>query len=224
MTQIVWSIVPVALCAVLSILGRNNRPWLVYVFKPLTTVLIILVALLPEPALSQTYRLLIVTGLFFSLAGDVLLMLPDDNSGKRFLLGLSCFLCAHLFYVTGFGMANNWANDWTNNWAGEWHVLLVALVGLLPGYWLAIRYAGRMQWPAMIYMTALAAMFWQAGSWWLSSGQAAALLAGVGACLFVVSDSLLGVDRFVRSLNWRNRMVSSTYFAAQWLIALSVSI
>ena len=216
MTQIVWSIVPVALCAVLSILGRNNRPWLVYIFKPLTTVLIILVALLPEPALSHTYRLLIVTGLFFSLAGDVLLMLPDDNGVKRFLLGLSCFLCAHLFYVTGFATANNWA--------GEWPALLVAVVGLLPGYWLAVRYAGRMQWPAMIYMTALAAMFWQAGSWWLSSGQTAALLAGMGACLFVVSDSLLGVDRFVRSLNWRNRMVSSTYFAAQWLIALSVSI
>src|SRR5215216_3613885 len=69
-----------------------------YVFKPLTVVLIILVALETKHATTQQYKSLIVAGLLCSLVGDVFLMWPRD----RFVAGLVSFLVAHLFYIAAF--------------------------------------------------------------------------------------------------------------------------
>ena len=63
----------------------------VYLFRPLTMVVILMIAVsaaLPEGSL---YSLAIIAGLICSLAGDVLLMLPSD----RFIAGLMSFLVAH---------------------------------------------------------------------------------------------------------------------------------
>ena len=98
-----------ALCAaMLTIRARykDARPYL-YVFKPLGTVLILLIALQGSRQVAPFYRYAIVAGLGFSLVGDVLLMLQSD----RFVAGLASFLLAHLSYIvafssgTGFGFS-----------------------------------------------------------------------------------------------------------------------
>lgn len=89
----------ILLSACLTIYGEMaGRRVLVYVFKPLTTVLILALAVtLPaEPA--SRYRMGILIGLAFSLAGDVFLMLPSD----RFIAGVIAFLAAHLAYLVAF--------------------------------------------------------------------------------------------------------------------------
>src|SRR6056297_34056 len=69
----------------------------VYMFKPLTMVGILVVAVLGQAA-SPLYKHIVIGGLLFSLAGDVFLMLPSD----RFMEGLVSFLLAHLFYIAAF--------------------------------------------------------------------------------------------------------------------------
>ncbi len=69
-----------------------------YLFKPLTTSLIILTALWLPDAVPQPYKVLVVTGLAYSLAGDIFLMLPSD----RFIFGLGSFLVAHILYAGAF--------------------------------------------------------------------------------------------------------------------------
>jgi len=66
----------VVVIAAIAIAGeyRPTRT-LVYVFKPLTTILIIALAVLAGQA-EAAYQRLIVLGLVLSLAGDVFLMLP----------------------------------------------------------------------------------------------------------------------------------------------------
>ena len=49
-----------------------------------------------------------------------------------------------------------------------------------------------------------------------------AMLAAIGAALFVVSDSFLAYDRFRQKFRAARIIVLSTYWAAQWLIAYSV--
>ncbi len=49
-----------------------------------------------------------------------------------------------------------------------------------------------------------------------------ALLACAGAVLFVVSDSVLAVNRFRRPFAAAQAVVLGTHFSAQYLIALSV--
>ncbi len=69
-----------------------------YIFKPLTTILILGIALtLPDP-ISSFYRLMVAIGMLFSLGGDIFLMLP----GNTFVFGLVSFLVAHLFYIVAY--------------------------------------------------------------------------------------------------------------------------
>jgi alkenylglycerophosphocholine/alkenylglycerophosphoethanolamine hydrolase len=46
-------------------------------------------------------------------------------------------------------------------------------------------------------------------------------LAAVGALLFVASDSALAWNRFKSEFKSAQAVILATYFAAQWLIALS---
>jgi uncharacterized membrane protein YhhN len=86
----------IAASAALTIRAEHrNARRAVYLFKPLTTVLVLaLAATAPQPVW-RGYQALVCAGLLFSLAGDVFLMLPRD----RFVAGLASFLIAHLFYV-----------------------------------------------------------------------------------------------------------------------------
>ena len=89
----------ILLSALLAIAAHLlHRPWLIYLFKPLTTLLIFAFALLPGTFPTDNYTRAIALGLIFSLAGDIFLMLPGDY----FLHGLVSFLIAHLWYWTAF--------------------------------------------------------------------------------------------------------------------------
>ncbi len=81
--QILLSVIFVSAAVYLYFYHRDKHP-LRYIFKPLTTLLIIGLALLQDQEVSQTYRYLIVAGLVFSLTGDIFLELPTD----RFIAGL----------------------------------------------------------------------------------------------------------------------------------------
>ncbi|HEX5870140.1 MAG TPA: lysoplasmalogenase [Longimicrobium sp.] len=183
----------------------------VYLFKPLTTVLILaLAATAPQPA-GRGYQALVCAGLLFSLAGDVFLMLPRD----RFVAGLASFLAAHLLYVAAFAPRPP---------ALAAPLVLAALVAyggvLLRALWPRL---GSLRAPVALYAAALLVMAWQAAERWMTLDTAPALLAAAGAGLFVVSDSVLAWQRFRGRHAYGQAVMLSTYFAAQWLIASSVS-
>ena len=199
-----------ALCAALTIAAqyrRNKR--LEYVCKPLATVSIVLIAVLADDPLSPRYQWLIVLGLIASLLGDIFLMLPE-----HFLPGLVSFLVAHLAYIAAFTLAG----DGT---APLWYLIPFLLYGVLMLRWLW-PHLGSLRGPVIVYMVVILLMAWQAANRWIETRQDGTLLALAGAYLFVMSDSALAVERFRGT--WRSAplWVLSTYFAAQWLIALSV--
>ncbi len=76
--------------------------------------------------------------------------------------------------------------------------------------------------PVVVYMVVILVMAWQAWERWHQTGQSAALLAFLGAVLFLISDSALAVNRFRGGYKSAQALTLSTYFAAQWLIARSV--
>jgi len=191
---------------------RDDRQG-VYLFKPLTTFIILIGAawlIRPAPPL---YRALVVVGLGCSLGGDILLMLPDEPMTG----GIVAFLLAHLRYVAAFSLANP--------------VAVAQLVWLLPfivfsGAVLADRWGalGRLKIPLVIYAAVISTMAWRAAM----RGQAVMIprqtfLFGVlGACVFVVSDALVVLRRFGRSFPAAHSLELGTYWVAQFLIAMSV--
>ncbi|MFQ5575354.1 MAG: lysoplasmalogenase [Anaerolineae bacterium] len=182
----------------------------VYLFKPLTTILILLIAVLAQRPVSAGYKYLIVAGLLFSLAGDVFLMLPGD----RFVAGLVSFLIAHLFYIAAFraGASYGWSWGW---------IAPFALYGVVV-FVLLLPHLGAMKLPVLVYVLVILVMAWQAWGRWRSTGDTAALLAFIGAALFVISDSVLAFNRFRGEFAAARALTLATYFSAQWLIAVSI--
>ncbi|HEV2761741.1 MAG TPA: lysoplasmalogenase [Pyrinomonadaceae bacterium] len=180
-----------------------------YVFKPLTVVFIVALACVPKFPVTDFYRYAVVAGLVCSLAGDVFLMLPSD----RFVQGLVCFLAAHVCYSAAF-VAGGARVSYV------WGVVPFAVYGGLMWAVLSPR-LGKLKAPVAVYVLAILLMGWLALSRWATAGQAGSGLALAGACLFVASDSALALERFRGRFSGAQLVVLTTYFAAQWLIALS---
>ena len=200
--------------ALLTLLGHYGGPglaWLVYVFKPLTIVLILLVALLAPPGTSTRYRRGVVVGLVFSLAGDVYLMLPWDH----FVHGLACFLVAHCCYLAAFTERCRLFPRWEPVLA-----LAVLAGGVLAFLWPGL--APGLRAPVVIYVLALSSMASQAVGRGMVLATPAARSAAWSAGLFVLSDALLAVARFREPFAAATAAILVTYFAAQWGIARSV--
>ena len=192
---------------------RPPRPTLIYVFKPLTTILILTAAILPATVLTDPYAGAIVLGLLFSLIGDIWLMLP----GGHFLRGLISFLLAHLFYCYAFlaGGATS---------AFPWPVLVLAVIGAaVLGYlWSALP--TRLRGAVSIYVAVIVAMAGLAGERAIIRFSIGALSAAVGALLFLTSDVILAIDRFRRPFRLASAAVLASYFAGQLMIALSTGL
>ena len=208
--MIIWLLtIGILISGILTIwFGYRQPQGKFYIFKPLTMILIILILVLGGEGFSL-FKTLILAGLLFSLLGDILLMIPGD----RFLAGLAAFFIAHIFYVSGF-------------WIGQgalvlWPVLpMLGLAGLIG--WILKDDLGKMKIPALAYMGLISSMVWLAWSRWISGGQLDHLLAFCGAVLFLISDLILAVNRFKVEFKAARALDLLTYYAGQWLIALSL--
>jgi len=181
-----------------------------YLFKPLTTVLILGIALTAPTPISEFYRWMVVIGMLFSMGGDIFLMLPRD----RFIFGLASFLVAHLFYISAYVSRTGY------HFTG-WIFVLYALytVGLLYLLW---PHIGAVRIPVIVYGVVLTMMGWQAAELWWAVRDLSALLAMIGAMLFLLSDSTLALNKFRAPIPQRDLIVMATYYSAQLLIAWSV--
>lgn len=188
-----------------------HLPGLHYVAKPAATLACVAVAL-AFPARSARYQRGVVAGLLLGTVGDVLLMLPDEG---LFRLGLGAFLVGHVAYL--------WAMTDGVRLLARWQPALVVgvLLALLLGTLLrAVEPALRI--PVAVYMVTLGTMAAQARVRALVAPDAGHRWGAIGATLFMVSDALLGVDRFVMAVPFGTVWILATYWGAQWGIARSV--
>jgi len=197
--------------AVLTIAADRMQRWRqVYVFKPLTLLLIIGLAALGRPSAPPAYKYFVLAGLALSLAGDAFMMLRR----KRFELGLAAFLLAHLCYIAAFrtGMLPRFALQPL--------LPLVIFAALLLR--VLLPYLGKMKYPVLLYVMVITAMTALAAGRFIQWGGAKPLCAFAGAALFLASDAVLAYDRFAKPIPRAQVIILGTYFAAQTLIALSV--
>ena len=186
--------------------------WLHLVFKPLALAIAIFFAARRAMAAGTVTRFdgLLLTGLAASLAGDVLLMGP----ATLFVPGLVAFLLAHLAYIALFSMGVGMFPR-----RGVLVATLLIGAGMYAFLWLGGLPAA-LRIPVAAYVVVIACMAAQA------IGRAAVLHAtdpsarwvAVGACFFMLSDSLLATNRFVTPLPLASLWVLGTYYAAQMLI------
>lgn len=197
--------------AILFIWAEYNGPPLqIYIFKPLTMVFIILIAVLKTKESQVFYAFAVIAGLVFSIGGDIFLMLPSD----QFILGLISFLIAHLFYISAFTYQSKIRRV-------PWALIPFVIYGILI-FVILSPHLGAMKPPVAVYIVVILVMGWRAWERWSQAAEKSALLAFFGAVLFIISDSILALNRFREPFAVARALNLSTYFAAQWLIALSI--
>lgn len=195
-----------ALLAIASAPWALGLPWMNLVFKPVATVLIIVLAW-PRGRDTPLQRRWVLAGLGLSLGGDVALLWPQQG----FLPGLVSFLLAHAAYVVAFTRDHRLAA----------RVLPFAAYALVAGGIFSLLWPHvpvQMRGPVGGYVVFLAAMAAQAAVLWLAGAPRGAVLA-LGGALFVCSDGLLATDKFATTLPLASLWILASYWAAQWCIA-----
>lgn len=139
--------------------------------------------------------------------------LADAVIEFSFIGGLVTFLVAHLFYIAAFTRVEP-----------RWRLARLAPVALWAALVLPALYAGAgaMRVPVLVYAAVIFVMIWRAAAAARSmSIRDPGVIGLLGAILFGVSDTLLGVNRFVTPIPAADVIVVGSYWVAQALIAAS---
>lgn len=187
-----------------------HKPFLRLIFKPLTTLLVLVLAWL-QPAFSdESYRFLIMAGLILSLLGDVMLVLPKE----QFIAGLIFFFIAHLVFIAAFSLDLGF----------QWNVLMlfISATVLTPYLWVLLHHTKEMTMPVAAYGVVLLVLLWQTLSRFWYLGDNRSLLVFLGAVLFIFSDALLAYDKFVKKIKPAEVLLMVSYWMALILFAFSI--
>lgn len=177
--------------------------------KPLIMIVLGFVCWARAENLHVRARNFIFAAIIFSWGGDVLLLFPH-----YFVPGLISFLTAHLLYTAFFIQVKPKPRPTP---AGVIMALLVIVYAAALVTWLA-PYLGGLKPAVTVYATVIAVMLLSSlRAFGLRGGRTGMLCVG-GAALFVISDSILAVEKFHTAFPGSGMAVMLTYGIAQWMI------
>ena len=189
-----------------------NIQLLEYFIKPMIVIWLMLYFLSQTVSISSRLKKWILAALFFSWAGDVLLLFQQNNS-IFFLLGLSAFLIAHIFYIVFFNSVRVKENVRGNVW-------LLLIVAVYYGSLITLLYShlGGMKLPVLLYGIVISCMLMLAMHMLSIKNKTAGKWMMTGALLFVMSDSLLAINKFYQPFEIASVAIMITYGLAQLFI------
>lgn len=200
-----------ALVANLAGIQLNNE-LLQFVSKPLIIPALTGYFFFQTKDIVSSLKKWIVAALIFSWGGDVLLLFQPKNE-IFFLLGLSSFLLAHIFYIIYFHQVRIKENVKGNPWLLVTVVIYYAiLINLL------VPYLGAMKIPVLVYGVVISFMFMLAMHMLFIKHKAAGKWMMTGALLFVISDSVLAINKFYQPFDVAGIVIMLTYGLAQVFI------
>ncbi|TAL39884.1 MAG: lysoplasmalogenase [Spirochaetes bacterium] len=183
-----------------------------YLFTPLVTLSVILIALLAGRSGGLGYfTTMVLVGLLLSMVADTLLMIEESD---HFIHGLVFFLLTHIAYIAAFAQGYAFKN---------WHWVLMLVLGMGGGaIYAKIKSASwKLNLAVGLYVAILASMSFYAWAWIDRPGTTRAVLLPVAATLFMISDSILAVNTFVKKIPHSTVFTWTFYAPAQFLIAVS---
>jgi uncharacterized membrane protein YhhN len=212
MKKKLWFIIFITILAGNLIGIQLNNGLLQYITKPLIIPVLAGYFLSQTNTVTSSLKKWIIAALFFSWAGDVLLIFVSKNE-IFFLLGLASFLIAHIFYIVFFHHVRVRENIKSNPWL---LVIVVVYYAALIS-WLS-PFLGEMKLPVRIYGIVISVMFMLAMHMQSIKNKIAGNWMIWGALLFVISDSVLAINKFYQPFEAANVIIVLTYGLAQLLI------
>ena len=159
-------------------------------------------------------RIKIILALFFSFCGDVFLLF-ENKEVSFFIGGLICFLIAHLFYISYFLQIKQSGDSPAKKYPYLLFLIVLYTGGLLYLLWPNL---GELKIPVVIYACIISTMFYLSLCVPYKLGRIVRQLFIVGAIFFVVSDSLLAINKFYKQFITASILIRLTYCLAQYFI------
>ncbi|GLR19515.1 lysoplasmalogenase [Portibacter lacus] len=192
--------------AVSIYLDLTNNHNLYVIFKPITTILVLLIPILHGNKVFGKYRNLTIIALVFCLIGDVFLL--EDS---RFVLGLGSFLIAHVLFTWSFVTLD------------KFNFNIPVMLGFLAfgiGYY-AFIYSGlgAMAIPVFAYVLFILTMGWQSTSLFLKRKEFVFKIMAIGAACFIFSDAMIALNKFKFAFEMAPLVILASYWLAIVLLA-----
>lgn len=178
-------------------------------------IMILLIWLYVATHLKGRFHKRIFTGLIFSLAGDIFLMLPSGN-GRFFNYGLFAFLLCHIFYIRAFTLDHKSNPEFRSPfflWGAG--ALIIFCMGL---FFYLQPHLGAWQFAVLMYAIIITFMAIMALNRYGKVNLSSFKLVLMGALLFLLSDSVLAVNKFSRPIPQAGILIMASYMLAQYLI------
>lgn len=185
--------------------------------KPLLMICLLVYTLVQHFADTNIKRYLLLA-LFFSLAGDLFLLFDREGS-SNFIFGLLSFLLAHIFYIVLFVYCRK------KQMLKGWNPLIAIslLIYVATFFYLLSPKLGSLQIPVLMYALVLGGMLLCAWHAFDKKHRIARQFVIPGAVLFVLSDSLLAINKFYHAFPYSGIAVMTTYALAQLLITIGIT-
>jgi uncharacterized membrane protein YhhN len=198
---------------VADLIARAMQPdWQIaeYIFKPLLMISLGFYFFNGSILRGIRQNQFVLAAIIFSLIGDVFLMLEG-----YFIQGLGAFLIAHVFYILAFRTE-------LSRFFSKKELILPAVVVLIYGALLLgivlPNVNSALKIPITVYsltiLTMLMAVLHRFGN--VSADSFKYVM--VGASLFVISDSMIAISKFVTHFPMASVLIMATYGVGQYLI------
>ena len=191
-----------------------NSTTLLFYLKPA-----LLLPLIVAVFISKNFqnKIILVVALVFSWIGDTLLLFVFKDA-IYFMLGLIAFLTAHIFYIILFAKELKKANGKIEFRKPGLLIIVIYLIGLLL---ILIPHLGSLTIPVIIYSVVISTMLYTACLLSFHWPKPASIYLFTGAISFVLSDSILALNKFYQPIPLSGFLIMATYLYAQWALVKS---
>lgn len=202
---------------VLDLIGELTQiKWIDYSFKPLIMIWIATYFLTFAVNADKIVLRLAIIAFIFSWFGDIFLMFHQQFI--FFILGLASFLVAQIVYTFLFLQTIKLSGKISFLKKRPYFLFFYIVYGLVIYRFLFPHLDTVLQIAVLVYMLAILSMSAMALNRFGNGHPLSFTLVFTGSVLFVISDSLIAVNRFVINIPYEGLFVMSTYISAQYLI------
>ncbi|WJS92982.1 lysoplasmalogenase [Flavobacterium johnsoniae] len=161
----------------------------------------------------------LLAALVFSWIGDVILLFSDLGE-TYFIFGLLAFLTAHILYCVLFNKQNKVRKKQNKTLFIIGSVLIALyLIGMVS---FLMPHLGDLEIPVSVYASIISIMLLFAVNGLLVWEKPGNYLVFFGALCFVVSDSILAINKFYAPIPKSSFFIMLTYLLAQYLIVVGI--
>ena len=194
--------------------------WLDMSTKPLLMPVLMIYYLSSKSQKTSSLSKLMIGALAFSWIGDILLMFQGKLEGI-FIFGLAAFLIAHVFYIFSYKLARFDVPQSQNRSFINTRIIFLIFIGMALIYMLYPT-LGNLLVPVVLYTGVIITMgiFALLRRGWTI--EKSFIMVYSGALLFIMSDAIIAINKFMNPIVQARLLIMATYIAAQFLIVKGI--